>query len=80
MHTLTRVGVAYLLLCQAITMSRCASSLDRKEVRNSLLPPLHSISIELGKPQCLFLRTLVTSCNIVRADLGRRRQTSSSRR
>ena len=52
----------YLLLCHAITMSRYASSLDRKEVKNSLLPPLHSISIELGKPQCRRLRTLVTSC------------------
>lgn len=53
----------YLLLCQAIMMSRYASSLERKEVRNSRLPPRHRISIELGKPQCRLLRTFVTSCS-----------------
>ena len=56
-------GMACLLLCQAIIMSRKASSLDRKEVKNSRLPPRHRISMELGKPQCRLLRTLVTSCN-----------------
>ena len=56
-------GVACLLLCQAIMMRRKASSLDRKEVKNSRLPPRHRISMELGKPQCRRLRTLVTSCN-----------------
>ena len=55
----------YLLLCHAMTMSRYASSRDRKEVRNSLLPPLHSISIELGKPQCRLFRTFVTSCKVL---------------
>ena len=56
-------GVVCLLLCQAIMMRRKASSLDRKEVKNSRLPPRHRISMELGKPQCRRLRTLVTSCN-----------------
>ena len=55
--------MACLLLCQAIMMSRKASSLDRKEVKNSRLPPRHSISMELGKPQCRLLRTFVTSCS-----------------
>ena len=56
-------GVACLLLCQAIMMSRKASSLDRKEVKNSRLPPRHRISMEFGKPQCRRFRTFVTSCN-----------------